>query len=173
VAEVANSSVQEGYRWKEKNRQRRPVRVPTAPPSIFHDCGGHQIVYRNADSGSRTKMCLFYSLSIRSPPERLFDDELLPLRLKPSFGCSRSWTATLGACGTGSFLCAPFGRLMMSLNEMPLLLCDACGGWLVGNWLSGCGSRGASAGVVCVSERFRKGGKSYVPTPLKGRRRGE
>ena len=66
-------------------------------------------------------------------------------------------------------------RLRMSVRDMPLLLDVGVDvPWLLGNWLSGCGSRGARAGVVlCASDRLRKGGRSYVPTPVKGRSRGE
>ena len=60
-----------------------------------------------------------YMRSERSPAT-LALAELRPLLLNPSLGASKSWTATLGTCGTGSFL-LPSGLLIMSVNERPWL----------------------------------------------------
>jgi hypothetical protein len=59
-------------------------------------------------------------LSIRSPAtEPVVDDG--PEELKPFSLLSKSWTATLGTWGTGSFRCVPSVLDMISLIVRPLL----------------------------------------------------
>jgi len=99
-------------------------------------------------------------LSITESPATLpvVLDWPLPKPFSP--GDRRSWTATFGTCGTGSFLCVPSVLDMISLILRPLARGFGTTGVWAWYWPSKCwGSIGARAGV-CWRVKLRIPGKS-------------